>query len=105
MSETTYKLTILDIKPDERNEIVDGATVNEKWLDVRFSIISSDESVEERSLGFPIDISKEELTEELVKYLATYKQEKEMAEINRKVDEENKNAVQLKEGLVGEEIS
>jgi flagella basal body P-ring formation protein FlgA len=101
----SFKLSDISIKPGERNFVENGEQAQERWLDVSFKIIDSEDAVvAERSLAFDPNISKEDLQASLDKFLATFTNDAELAEKNKKVAEENANAIELAKEFEGKVI-
>ena len=78
---------------------------NESFLSVAFDIFNDGKKVDERRLGFALDVSQEEIEAEVKKAVETYADDQAHAEANQKVEEANRQADETIENLVGKEIN
>lgn len=62
------------------------------FLDVRFTLTNGDEVMNERSLGFPLETTAEEIKAELAKYCATMESDTARAEEVKAFEEANAGA-------------
>ena len=62
------------------------------FLDVRFTLTNGDEVMNERSLGFPLDTSADDIKAELAKYCATMESDAARADEVKAFEEANAGA-------------
>jgi len=74
-------------------------------LSVCFDILLDGDVVAERRLGFPIDTSEEQITDEVKKYCVMYAQDHELAADAAERSEAEAGASEVIKNLVGKELS
>ncbi len=77
---------------------------NVEILNVVFDIMDGDKVVEERKLGYPLEITQKDIKADLSKFLKSYLRDIEIGEATKRSEELNKNANEIKENLEGTEI-
>lgn len=67
------------------------------YLSVSFDILAEEEVIAERKIAMPVETTKEELTAELLKYVATHEADLGQVEATKQVEAENAHVEELKE--------
>lgn len=88
----------------ETNKVMHQETGN-YFLDVRFSLKNGDEVIGERSLGFSLDTSADEIVAELKKYCATQENDLARAVETQAFEEANTKADETMAALNGLEVT
>lgn len=76
----------------------------EEFLDVEVEVSKDGELLNIKKLGFPVEVSQDELKKAIEKLLSTLTEEMEHSEVQQKEDLINENAEKLVEEVTGLEI-
>jgi hypothetical protein len=78
---------------------------NSQFLDVELDITEDGDLVDTKRLGFPIDMSSEDIEAECEKYLETFVSDLQNAERSKVVEAKEKQADETINELTGKEIN
>lgn len=77
---------------------------NSRYLDVTFDILSDDEVIATRKLGFPLDTPQEEIEQEVKKTAQGYKADLLLAASRQEQEETEAKAQEVIESLTNKEL-
>lgn len=89
------------IKSAVRDHIVKSG---EEFMEVTFEIMNDGKLMDVKKLGFPVDVTKNEIKKELKKLLQLLTEEMERSEVQQEEEAKNEKADKLAEDLLDLEV-